>query len=474
MREPTAPELASDRALQNRFDQGTEVGRKAREYVPGGHLIDLPFYQWDNKVRATRDALAAGTPALYEATFLAGDTYAQVDILERLRDGGFGMIEVKASNRRKPEHVPDAAIQVHVLRLAGLDVRRAEVMHLNPACRHPDLSNLFVREDVTGLVEAYLLELPDQLAAQLAMLRGPLPQVAIGDHCTRPHECPFLERCWPRLPRHHVSTLYTIPRKKATELETLGYETIFDLPSDVELSVIHARQVKAVTTGTIVVEDTLAGALAEFAGPLAFLDFETVSLAVPRWPGCRPWEVVPVQFSVHREGTRRRFKHHQWIAESPDDPRPALARELVEACRGARRVAAYYARFERACVDHLIAWVPDLAGPLTEIRDKLVDLYPVVRNHVYHPDFAGSFSIKAVLPALVPGMSYTDLAIGDGELATVELQKLMLRGAELRPADRLLLREALLRYCERDSWAMVRLLDRLRALARTDQLELGL
>src|SRR5207249_12140759 len=121
--------------------------------------------------------------------------------------------------------------------------------------------------------------------------------------------------------------------------------TIYDLPSDLELSVIHARQVKAVQRGRMVVEPTLAKALAPFASPLAFLDFETGSLAVPRWTGCRPWQQVPVQFSVHAE-ERGALVHRAWIADGPEDPRAALAAALVEACSAAEQIGAYYASFE--------------------------------------------------------------------------------------------------------------------------------
>ncbi len=472
--EPAAPELVPDTALRNRFDQGAEVGRVARDYVPGGELIDLPFYQLANKVAATREALRRDPPAIYEATFLADDTYAAVDILERRpgggRWGGYGVIEVKATNSVKPDHLPDVAVQVHVLRRSGLAVERAEVMHLNPECRHPDLRNLFVREDVTPLVEGVLLGVPDEVAAQLRMLEGSLPQVPIGEHCTKPYDCPFLARCWPVLPEHHVSSLYRIERKKVLEYEASGYATIRDLPTDLELSVIHARQVKAVTAGRMVVEPGLAAALAQFSSPLAFLDFETVSLAIPRWNGCRPWQIVPVQFSCHVEG-RGGLSHHEWIAAGPADPRPALAAALVAACAGARKVVAYYASFERDCVRHLAEAVPQLARELKQIAAKLVDLLPVVRSNVYHPDFGGSFSIKNVLPALVPGLSYGDLEISEGETATVELLRLMFEGDRMPPAERAQLREALRRYCQRDSWAMVKLLERLRGLVSA-QLEL--
>src|SRR5438094_6341210 len=343
--EPEAPELSPTPGQQNLFAQGRDVGERARRHVPGGELIDLPFFQYDDKVAATREALKREPPAIYEAWFLADDTYVGVDILERT-PRGYGVIEVKASNRRKPEHLPDAAVQVHVLRRAGHPVERAQVMHLDPECLYPDLSNLFVREDVTALVEGTLIGLSDELEAQRRMLDAPLPDVPIGEHCSRPHDCPFIPRCWPKLPDHHVSSLYRIDRRRAVELEADGYATIYDLPSELELSAIHARQVKAVQTGRMVVEETLKKALLQFASPLAFLDFETVSLAIPRWPGCRPWQQVPVQFSVHAEERGRGLIHHEWIADGPGDPRPALAEALVEACAGARRVVAYYASFE--------------------------------------------------------------------------------------------------------------------------------
>jgi predicted RecB family nuclease len=468
--EPTAPELAPDKGQQNRFAQGQEVGERARQYVPGGVLIDLPFFQYDNKVAATRAALERQPPAIYEAGFLADNTYVGVDVLERTARG-YGVIEVKASNSQKPEHLPDAAVQVHVLRRAGLPVERVEVMHLNPQCRYPDLSNLFVREDVTAVVEGVLVGVPDELAAQARMLAGPLPEVPIGEHCSRPYECPFIERCWPKLPDHHISSLYRVERRKVLEYQADGYATLYDLPTDLELSVIHARQVKAVQTGRMVVEPALATALAQFASPLAFLDFETVSLAIPRWPGCRPWQLVPVQFSVHAEQRGRGLVHHQWIADGADDPRPALAEALVQACAGARRIVAYYASFERDCIRQLQDAVPRFAKELDRIAHRLVDLLPAVRSNVYHPDFGGRFSIKKTLPALVPSLSYADLKVQDGEVATVELQRLMFERDKMAARERAALREALLRYCERDTWAMVKLLERLRTLV-ADQLEL--
>jgi hypothetical protein len=152
--------------------------------------------------------------------------------------------------------------------------------------------------------------------------------------------------------------------------------------------------------------------------------------------------------------------HHAWLAKGPEDPRPVLAECLVAACGKARTVVAYNAPFEQRCLQQLADAVPGLATPLTEIAARLIDLLPVMRNHIYHPDFGGSFSLKNVLPALVPELSYDGLAIADGQSASLELVRLLFHGDGLEPA----VRRDLLRYCHQDTWGLVKLLECLRQL----------
>src|SRR2546429_799584 len=134
--EPDAPELVPDVALRNRFAQGAEVDQRARGYVPGGELIDLPFYEYDNKVAATRDAIRHDPPVLYQPWFLADETYAGVDILTR-GPRGYDVIEVKAANRLKPEHVPDVAGPVHGPRRGGPPRAPGPGRRPEPGCPHP-------------------------------------------------------------------------------------------------------------------------------------------------------------------------------------------------------------------------------------------------------------------------------------------------------------------------------------------------
>ena len=463
--EPAATELATDPMLEAVLARGRRVGAVARTHVPGGVLIDLPHDAYEQRLAATREALAAAAPVIYEASFRADSVYVAIDILERGADGGFCVTEVKSTTSVKEPHLADVAVQAHVARRAGLPVRRMEIMHLNRACTYPDLRDLFVRAEVTAEAEARLVALPGEVGALRAMLAGPRPEVATGPHCTRPRECPFMERCWPPAPEHHVSTLYRQQAPALAALYEQGYQTIFDLPEDTALAATADRQRRAVQAGRMIVEPGLGRALRACASPVAFLDFETAGLPIPVWNGCHPWDALPVQWSCHIEDGAGGLAHHAWLADGPDDVRPVLAERLLAACEPARTIVAYHARFERECIQRVAAGAPALAPRLERVAERLVDLLPIVREHVYHPDFGGSFSLKRVLPALVRGLGYDDLAIGDGALASVALERLLWGGETVGQAERGRLREDLLRYCGRDTLGLARLLGRLQDLA---------
>lgn len=463
VQEPDAPELVPGANQEAIYNQGSEVGVIAQQRVPGGVLIDFPFHALAERVEATKNAIAGGASAIYEAAFIADSTFAAVDILQRDGDG-WRLIEVKSTTRVRPEHLGDIAVQLHVLRKSGLSVRNVELMHLNRACAYPDLDDLFTRVDVTDRVEPLLADVPAEIERQLAMLRGPIPDVPIGRHCDSPYQCAFKGRCWPALPEHHISTLYYLGNKR-WELEAQGITTIDQLPADYPLQAEAARQYRAVSTGETVVEPGLAGTLAALRRPVAILDFETVAPAVPVWVGCHPYDPTPVQFSCHVQEPNGGWTHHAWLADGPNDPRPELVRRLSEACAGAGTILAYYSDFEKRCLQLMADALPELRPPVQSILDRLEDALPIVRQNVYAPAFHGSFSLKSVLPALVPELGYDGLEIADGTAASRELQRLLLDGASISADEQAGLREALLRYCELDTWGVVRLLDRLGELA---------
>jgi hypothetical protein len=387
-------------------------------------------------VEATGATMAGGAAPLYDGTFARDGIVVQVDILERTADGWI-LVEVNSSLDVKEKQLADAAIQAHVLRRSGVGLRRIEIMHFNRECRFPDLSNLFVREDITERVQPLERGIAAEAAAQHLMLHGTLPDKDTGDHCSLPQRCPFWNRCWTAQSPQDLSTVYRAGKK---------------------------LQVAAARTGQMQVATGLASALGIFIGPLAFLDFETVSPPVPRWPGCGPYSPVPVQFSCHLEDGAGHHRHFEWLADGPEDPRLEFTRFLVEACAGASTIVSYNAAFEAECLRGLAEALPDLAPELIDVEQRLVDLLPLVRDHVYHPAFEGSFSLKQVLPALVSDMHSDGMGVVEGRGASRELMQLLF-GEPLDAQERSVIRESLLAYCKRDTWGMVRLLHRLRELA---------
>jgi len=461
--EPDAVELQPDKVLQDLFDQGRLVGQAARARYPGGVLIDLPYNAYAERIAATKAALASGAPAVFEATFSADGITVAVDVLEKQGDG-YRLTEVKASNSQKPEHIPDVAVQARVAAASGVNVTAAEVLHLNREFRHPDTGELFASTGVTEQVIAFLSQVQPEIDRQRAMLAGPLPEVPIGAHCFEPYECPFMARCWPDGP-DHIGHLAGVGPVKASAYLARGITSIKDLPPTEKLNFTQKRQLKAMAEQRLIVEPTLARELEPFSGRLGFLDFETIIRAIPVWPGMAPWQQAAAQFSYHERQADGTYTHSAFLAEGPDDARPKLAAAMVRATAKADRVATYTG-FEKTRIRELQRAVPDLVKELEALESKLIDLYPVVKNCVYHPDFKGSFSLKRILTPLVPELTYNDLVIVDGRVASVEIARLLFVADKIPKHERDRVRKELLDYCERDTWAMVRLVERLEELAR--------
>jgi predicted RecB family nuclease len=465
--EPDAAELKPDKVLLDRFDQGRHVTSLARDRFPGATLIPPGTQQ--NRIEGTRFALDFDTPVILEAAFAADGVFIAADILRKQGDG-YKLTEVKSATRAKDEHIPDLAVQVHVARKNGVNVTQAEIMHLNGEFRHPDVGDLFSVTDKTAEVEAFLPQVPRLIQDFQRALSGSLPEMDIGLHCDEPWACPFQDRCWPDDP-WHISMLYQNGPKKTDAYLKTGVRSIRDLPPDKKLPEIARRQIKSLESGRMIVEPTLRAALRAALGDvrLGYLDFETINRAVPVWDGLGPWRAAVVQFSYHEQLEARDqgsgagdYRHVAYLAEGPHDPQAELAERMLEATAGVERIVMY-SPYERTQINQLAERVPAFASDLKALAARLVDLAPLVREHVYHPGFNGSFSIKDVLNPLVPDLTYQDLVIVDGQVASVEIARLLFVVHLVEEREQL--RRDLLAYCERDTWAMVRLVHRLKELA---------
>ena len=462
-----------DEVAQFIFDTGHEVGQLACTRYPGGRLIAQDYRHFDEAVEETRRLIRDdGVPALFEAAFEHEGVAVRADVLERLPEGGWRLVEVKSTTRVKEVFLLDTAVQLWVLRGAGLDVRDACVLTLDSRFvrteEPPDPHALFRLHSVLEPATDLLSQVPADVSDMKAMLaRAEGPAITPGDHCQTPYTCPYLAHCNRDAPRfeHGLRELPRLSAAKRDELVGLGISEIRDIPPDFPMSFTQHIVRRAVAKSGDLVRGDLEASLGRLEAPVRHLDFETFAPAIPRFVGTRPYGSIPFLFSVHTEGVGTP-QHEDYLHEGADDPRPRLAERLIQAL-GTHGSICVYSKFEYQVIRGLIQALPGRAEALQRILGRLVDLHAVIRRHYYHPAFRGSFSLKSVLPALTD-TDYDDLSIADGQLASVRYMKALATDDE---AERRTVFEDLRAYCARDTMATVEVLAAIRRRASARRAE---
>jgi hypothetical protein len=435
-------------AQQLLMQQGHEVGRAARLAFGQGLLVQG---HGEYSLQQTEQAIARGEQLLFEAAFCFDQVLVRCDILHQLPSRAWEIVEVKSATGVRQHHIADLAVQWHVAAGQGLDLTCARLMHLS---RLGQPGALFTIRDMTAAVQSLLPEVPEWfLAIRAGLARPTAPDVPIGPHCDRPHPCPARAHCWRDVP---TLSIFSIPGLNSEIKQELARQQRYGL-EHVEahhaLSKPQRQQVDRWRRGEPQI-DTAAihRRLASLAHPIYFLDFETIAFALPRFPGTRPYDQIPFQYSCHVLRATGQLVHHEFLHGLASDPRPALAAALVEAIGPEGSVVAFNASFERSVLQALATALPAYAPALRSIAERLWDQLDIFRLHYFEPRFGGSNSIKNVLPVLVPELDYADLAIHHGDDAQATWLA-MLETAD--PVQRQQHAADLRAYCQRDTLAMV-------------------
>jgi hypothetical protein len=446
--------------MEAMFALGHEVGAVAKRLYGTHESVEIPFDRRTSRmVEATRALLAGGARfPVFEATFEYEGILVRADVLIPV-DEGWRLVEVKASTSVKDYHILDCAIQEWVLRHAGISLKSVRLAHINNQFVYEGDGNydgLLLEHDLTDDVKSVDPRVEDLIATAREAISGGMPEVPVGAHCSKPYDCAFQDYCWPGDTEFPISGLKG-SRAKLGLYVAAGYCDIRDVPAH-EITADTQMRIHHVTCeGVAEVCDGARRILSGLPYPRYYLDFETISPAVPFWAGTRPYEAVPVQWSCHvddgtGDGAYETMQHDEFLDLSGDPPMRALAEHLVE-CLGDTGPVLMYTDYEERVIRNLIEMFPDLKRDLDRIIDRLFDLHPVVKDNYYHPDMLGSWSIKAVLPTINPDMDYKKLegiregtAASNGFLEAINPATDMVRKLELE--------EQLRRYCRFDTEAM--------------------
>lgn len=463
------PTLCEDSsATQVSFTVGHQVGDIARGlYDPKGQgvLIDIQADGFNAAIAHTQELLKSEQP-IFEAGFRAEGALALADVMLPVRKDGklaWRMIEVKSSTSVKDYHRDDAAVQSFIARASGAPLTEIALAHIDSEWIYPgdeDYNGLLLEKDLTDEVFDRGEEVRSWIAdAQQIVAEKCEPDVATGKHCGSPYECGFLAYCQSQEPQAE-QPINWLPGSLSNELQTRikahGLTELRDVPD--ELLNEKQQRVKAATLSgqPYFDQQTTAATLAAHKLPAYFLDFETIQFAVPIWKGTRPYQQIPFQFSLHCLLGTCKLEQQAFLDLTGGDPSKAFAEALIAACGEQGPIFVYNAGFETARIRELSERFPHLAKPLLALNKRVVDLLPVARNHYYHPSQHGSWSIKAVLPALCPDLNYGDLdGVQNGGMAMdAFLEALAPQTSKDRKVE---IEQQLLAYCALDTYAMVRL-----------------
>ena len=399
---------------------GNDVGAIARElYGRGaGHVVSF-----DRGLRAAIDATralvaAGGSEPIFEATFDHEGVSVRVDVLDRSAAEP-RLIEVKSGTRVKDHYLDDCAIQAWALAGAGLPPRQIVVATIDTTFVYPGdghYEGLLVEHDVTDAVRERMKNVPSLVAGTRATLADlDEPTIAVGKQCRTPHACDFYGHCAP------PTAASPSPRgtpKVGTELRDFARALPY---------------------------------------PRFFLDFETISYAVPTFAGTRPYEALPFQWSCHIETAPKQVRHAEFLDTSGTQPMRAFAESLL-ATLGTAGPIVVYTDYERRILGSLANRYPDLAEPLNAAIARLVDLHPPTKQHYDHAALNGSWSLKAVLPTVAPDLDYAKLGeVRDGLAAQRAYVEAAAPSTSTQRRDSL--RRGLLDYCRQDTLALVRLVE---------------
>lgn len=483
------PDLREDSGSERVFQIGNEVGEMARRLYDEegtGTFIDINELGFGEAFRLSEELLWRGKGPVFEAGLRIQGALAFADVmlpvddeaerrdsaitmtssavdscLKRATGRRWRMVEVKSSTGVRDYHLDDLAIQAYVATAAGLALDSVALAHIDNCFVYAgdgDYRGLFAEVDLTEEIGGRLDEIEDWIAgAQVTAALTEEPDMVMGAQCSVPFDCPFAAHCG----KDKVQAEYplsSLPRLQEGRRAFLASEGFTDLREVPDEYLTETQQwVKEVTLSGETSFDA-AGAAADLAPhgfPAWFLDFETMMLALPIWKGTSPYQRIPFQFSIRRIDEAGTLSHDAFLDLSGNDPSESLARDLVAKCGDVGPVYAYNAGFERGVIRDLANRFPEQADPLLKISDRIVDLLPIARERFYHPSQHGSWSLKSVLPAICPELSYESLnGVSDGGMAMDAFREAIAEGTT-NERKREIERE-LREYCELDTLAMVR------------------
>ncbi len=445
------------------FNRGNKVGLLAQKLFLGG--IDATSTKRSNNIASvekTKQLIESGAKVIYEAAFQHQHVLAILDILVKVDEKWFAY-EVKSSTKISATYLLDASLQYWVITNSGLPLEDISLITINNKYLRNgviDLNQLF---SITSIKE-HALKNQDLINEKInlskqVVVESRMPDIEIGEQCFTPYNCDFMGNCWKSVPKNSVFEITGIAKSEQFSLYNQGFKTIMEIPEINSLNEGVKTHIKSVKAGKPII-DLLAinQFLNKVEYPLFFMDFETFMPAIPIYDNTRPYQHIPFQYSLHYKKDKcAPIEHFCFLAEQGFDPRKLFIENLLKHSEGEGTVLVYDALMEKGVLNALKIEFPQYALNIDNLLNRIVDLMqPFQAKSYYHPDMKNSYSIKNLLHALVPELSYKNLKISSGSIAMVAFENMQTETDMFKILE---IREQLLAYCELDTLSMVKIFE---------------
>lgn len=454
------PDEKDDIDNESIMDNGTKVHDLAKNLFK--NHVDIA-YNSDLKVMIsdTQTELSKNTNVITEASFVYNNNFASIDILKKDKND-YEIYEVKSSTHIKDVFIDDISYQYYILKNLNLNVVKCFIVYINNKYVRKgelELDKLFIKEDVTDIVKEKQKEVEENInSINKFMENKKEPDDMISENCFKPYKCPFFRYCTKHLPKKNVFTIPGLFTSKKINFYNKGIYTYEDLINE-NISDNYKKVIDYELNNKedYIDKEKIKEFLNTLTYPLYFLDFETYNLPIPSFDDIKPYDRVPFQYSLHYIENDK--LHHKEFLGTPEiDPRRSLAESLVKDIPKDVCTLAYNMGFEKGVIEELANLYPDLSNHLMNIHDNIKDLMiPFQKKDYYTKDMDGSYSIKYVLPALFPNdpeLNYKNLKLihnGSEAMNTFAILN------EYSKEEQKEIREALLKYCKLDTYAMVKI-----------------
>jgi hypothetical protein len=461
------PELKDEvsEETQRRLEIGNNTGSLAQQLFPGGVIVPYEGLSRSEQLSMTQTLIEQGLDTVYEAAFSHNGVFVKADILHR-GNSGWEIYEVKSSASLKDYHMDDASVQSFVISGTGLPVAKVSLVHINAEyVRHGeiDVHNLFQIVDITDTVKGKESLIAEELQKQQTMLKGDEPVIDIGPHCDDPFACDFRGYCWSHIPSPSVFDYMDKGKPNGFNLYQQGIVKMEDVSPD-SLGWRQKMQLDGVLHQKNHIDvDAVQKFIESLWYSLCFIDFETTFMVpIPMYDGTRPYQQVPFQFSIHLlHELGGALEHHEFLADGATNPQKEFLEKLLATVPRDACIVVWNKGFEISRLKELADAFPERSSETDHLINNIHDLMVPFRDKsFYHWQFNGSYSIKVVLPALVPELSYDNLEIGDGGTASSEWLRMIQSNDEEKSA----IQKQLLQYCNLDTLAMVRILEKIKEM----------